>query len=77
MKLNLVFLAIVLLVAVFTTCEAKSSRKHKKAQHKSLISAKALLNTIIEGAGEPEPGKAVIMYEIPGHTSPKNLRRVK
>jgi len=77
MKFNLFILAIILFAAVFTTVEAKSERKHKKTHHKTLVSAKALLNAIVDGAGEPEPGKAVIMYEIPGHTAPTRLRRVK
>ena len=78
MKLNLLIIALVLVAAIFTSVEGRNLRKNKskKTHHKLLLSAKSLLNMLTSGAEEPQPGKAVIMYEIPGHTNVSDLNKV-
>lgn len=77
MKFSVIVLAIVLFAAVFTVCEGKNLRKHKKTHHKTLLNAKFLLNMLTHTEAEPQPGKGVIMYEIPGHTNVKNIKPKK
>lgn len=78
MKLNFLIIALVLVVALFTSVEGRNLRKNKskKSHSKFHLNAKSLLQMLTSDAEKVQPGKGVIMYEIPGHTDVTDLNKV-